>query len=192
MMRLGQKRVFGNIMKVSSSNGFVWGGNPNAWRLKKALAGGGALMDMGVYVIQGARYTTGEDPLTVKAKEIKTKPDLFKEVDETVVWEMKFPSGTVANCRTSYNENANFLRAEAEKGWFELSEAYRYGGMVGATSNGSMSFPNINQQAAQMDDFAQCILQNKLTRVPGIMGMQDIKIVEAIYRSIGSGKEEEV
>jgi len=192
MMRLGQKHVFGNIMKINSSNGFVWGGDPNAWRLKKALAGGGALMDMGVYVIQGARYTTGEEPLSVKAKEIKTKPDLFKEVDETVVWEMKFPSGTIAECRTSYNENANFLRAEAEKGWFELSEAYRYGGMVGATTNGSMSFPNINQQAAQMDDFAKCVIQSKPTIVPGEMGLQDIRIVEAIYRSIVSGKEEAV
>ncbi|MEX6688019.1 Gfo/Idh/MocA family oxidoreductase [Danxiaibacter flavus] len=192
MMRLGQQKVFGKIQKLDAKNGFVYGGDPNAWRLKKALAGGGGLMDMGVYCIQGVRYTTGEEPLTVKAREEKLRPELFKEVDETVYWEMKFPSGAIARCKSSYNANDNNLRADAENGWFELSEAYRYGGMAGATSKGKMDFPQINQQAAQMDDFANCIVQKKPTIVPGEMGLQDIKIVEAIYRSIASGKEENV
>lgn len=192
MMRLGQKRVYGKILKIDSANGFTWGGDPNAWRLKKALAGGGALMDMGVYVVQGARYTTGEEPIAVTAREIKTNPNLFREVDETVVWEMKFPGEIVATCKTSYNESMSFLNVEAEKGWFKLSPAFGYGGLSGETSDGKMNITPINQQAAQMDNFAQCILQNKPTRVPGEMGLQDIKIIEAIYRSIASGKEENI
>jgi predicted dehydrogenase len=64
--------------------------------------------------------------------------------------------------------------------------------MVGATSRGKMNFPNINQQAAQMDDFANCVLTGKPTRVPGEMGMQDMRIVDAIYRSLESGKREKV
>jgi predicted dehydrogenase len=192
MMRLGQQKVFGKVNKINSANGFVYGGDPNAWRLKKALAGGGGLMDMGVYVIQGARYVTGEEPLWVEAKEEKKRPELFKEVDETVYWTMGFSGGTVATCKSSYNANDNSLHADAEKGWFELTEAFRYGGMEGATFKGKMNFPQINQQAAQMDDFAQCIMNNKQTRVPGEEGMKDMKVVEAIYRSIQSGKREKV
>ena len=149
-------------------------------------------MDMGVYAIQGARYVTGEEPLYVTAREEKTRPELFKEVDETIYFELEFPSGCIAKGVSSYNMNLNHLKVRAEKGNFELSRAYRYSGMEGRTPEGPMNFPQINQQAAQMDDFAQCILQKKATRVPGEEGRLDMKVVEAIYRSIASGKKEKI
>jgi predicted dehydrogenase len=193
MMRLGQQKVFGNIKSIDCSNGFVWGGDPNAWRLKKALAGGGGLMDMGVYTIQGARYVTGEEPIFVTAKEEKTKPELFKEVDETIYYQLEFPGGIIANGRSSYNANWNDLKVTAEKGWFELTEAYRYNGMKGSTSKGPMNFdPDVNQQAFQMDDFANCVIQKTPSRVSGEEGLKDMKVVEAIYRSIASGKKEKI
>jgi len=194
MMRLGQQKVYGNLLEIDCANGFTYGPNtnPDIWRLKKAMAGGGSLMDMGVYSIQGARYTTGEEPLYATAREEKTRPDLFKEVDETIYFELEFPSGCKAKGISSYNKNINHLKAKAAKGAFELSEAYRYGGMVGKTPEGPMNFPQINQQAAQMDNFAECVLQKKATRVPGEMGLKDMKVIEAIYRSIASGKKEKV
>ncbi len=150
-------------------------------------------MDMGVYCIQGARYVTGEEPLYTSAKEEKTNPVLFKEVDETIYFTLEFPGGAIAKGISSYNKNLNHLKANAEKGWFELTEAYRYGGMEGATSDGPMKFdPNMNQQALQMDDFANCIFEDKQTRVPGEEGLKDLKVVEAIYRSIQSGKKEKI
>jgi predicted dehydrogenase len=193
MMRLGQQKVYGNIQQVECGNGFRWADDKDAWRLKKSMAGGGALMDMGIYAIQGARYIIGKEPVYVTATEEKTRPDIFREVDETVHFTLEFPDGATANGITSYNKNANYLKAKAENGWFELSEAYRYGGMVGSTSQGPMNLdPNMNQQALQMDDFAQSILHHKPVTVSGEMGRQDIKIIEAIYRSIESGKREKV
>ncbi|HKP33128.1 MAG TPA: Gfo/Idh/MocA family oxidoreductase [Chitinophagaceae bacterium] len=192
MMRLGQKQIYGKVKEIDCANGFTYGGNPNAWRLKKALSGGGGLMDMGVYCIQGARYVTGEEPVYVTAREEKTRPELFKEVDETIYFDLEFPGGCIAHGVSSYNQNLNHLKAKAEKGNFELSSAYRYGGMVGRTPEGPMTFPQINQQAAQMDDFALCIKNNKQTIVPGEEGLKDMKVVEAIYRSIASGKREEI
>lgn len=188
MMRLGQQKIYGKLKQLECTNGFVYTGDPNQWRLKKALAGGGGLYDMGVYCIQGARYVTGEEPIYVTAREEKTRPDFFKEVDETVFFDLEFPSGCIAKCTSSYNMELNGLKAAAEHGEFELSQAYRYGGMEGRTPNGPMNFPQINQQAAQMDDFANCIMHNKETIVPGEMGLQDIRICEAIYRSISSAK----
>lgn len=191
MMRLGQQKIYGNVLEIDCANGFVYGGDPNAWRLKKAMAGGGGMMDMGVYTIQGARYTTGEEPTHVRAREEKTKPALFKEVDETIFYELEFPSGAVAHGKSSYNANWNHLKVKAKSGWFELSEAYRYGGMAGATVKGPMTYdPNVNQQALQMDDFVVCIREGKISRVPGEEGLKDMKVVEAIYRSIASGQRE--
>lgn len=193
MMRLGQQKVFGNVQQIECANGFTWGNDRNSWRLKKDMAGGGGLMDMGVYAIQGARYTTGEEPVFAFATQETTRPELFSEVDETIYFELNFPGGAIAKGISSYNKNLNYLNAIAEKGWFKLTRAYRYGGMAGETSKGPMNFdPNVNQQALQMDDFAQCILHKKPTRVPGEMGLLDMKVIEAIYRSIASGKKERV
>ena len=192
VMRLGQQAVLGKVTQLETANGFVYGGDPNAWRLKKALAGGGGLMDMGIYAIQGARYTLGQEPIAVKATQEKTRPDLFKEVDETVFWELEFPGGFMSKGKSSYNNNWSSLKAKTAKGFFELEPAYGYGGLDGKTSNGPMNIPNVNQQALQMDDFANCINLKKPTRVPGEEGLKDMKVVDAIYRSLDSGKREKI
>ncbi|RVU03059.1 Gfo/Idh/MocA family oxidoreductase [Mucilaginibacter limnophilus] len=192
IMRLGQKKVYGQITGLDTGNGFVYDGDPNAWRLKKALAGGGALMDMGVYSIQGSRYSTGMEPLFVTATEQKTKPELFKDVDETIHWELEFPGGLKTKGKSSYNNDWGYLKVMAQKGEFGLEPAFGYGGIKGFTPEGPMPFPQINQQAAQMDDFALCVLNKKPTRVPGEEGVKDMKIIDAIYRSIASGKKEKI
>ncbi|PWK79983.1 putative dehydrogenase [Mucilaginibacter oryzae] len=192
LMRLGQKQVYGKVKSIDTGNGFTYRGDPNAWRLKKALAGGGGLMDMGIYSIQGSRYTLGQEPVAVKATQEKTKPELFKDVDETVFWELKFPGGQKVNGKSSYNHDWGYLKAEAEKGNFELSPAFGYGGINGKVNGNAMHFPQINQQAAQMDDFAMCVLQNKQSRVPGEEGLKDMMVIDAIYRSLDSGNWEKI
>jgi predicted dehydrogenase len=193
VMRLGQQKVYGPVESIETANGFVHGNNPSAWRLNKTLAGGGGLMDMGVYAIQAARYTTAEEPVAVTAREEKTRPELFREVDETVFFDLDFPSGCIARCRSSYNENISYLKVNAAKGAFELFHpTYYYGGIHGKTPAGRMPFEQVNQQALQMDDFAQCVRHNLPTRVPGEMGLQDMKVIDAIYRSLASGRKEKI
>ena len=189
MMRLGQQKVFGPIKKLTADNGFRAGSK--TWRQDKELAGGGPLMDMGIYCVQGVIYTKGELPVSVTAKfGPKTDPVLFSEVEASINWQMQFADGAVANCRTSYAENMNsLLRADATKGWMELQPAYGYGGLDGRTSQGPMNVENVPQQARQMDDFADCILNNKPTRVPGEMGLRDMQIIEAIYRAAQTGQK---
>lgn len=191
-MRLGQKQVLGKVTVIETGNGFVYTGDPNAWRLKKALAGGGGLMDMGIYAIQAARYTLGQEPMAVKATQEKTKPDLFKEVDETVFWELKFPGGQKVTGKSSYNNNWGYLRVTAEKGKFDVEPAYGYDGIDGHVNGKQMNLPNIVQQAAQIDDFATCVQLNKMSRVPGEEGEKDMKVIDAIYRSLDSGKWENI
>ncbi|MGI4804396.1 MAG: Gfo/Idh/MocA family protein [Janthinobacterium lividum] len=192
VMRLGQKQILGKVTQLETANGFVYNGDPNAWRLKKALSGGGALMDMGIYAIQGSRYTLGQEPVAVTARQEKTRPDLFKDVDETIFWELEFPNNFVAQGKSSYNNNWGSLKAKTTNGFFELEPAYGYGGLMGKTSAGPMNIPNINQQAAQMDDFANCVNTKKPTRVPGEEGLKDMLVVDAIYRSLDSGKKEKI
>jgi len=193
VMRLGQKQIYGKVTAIDTGNGFVYGGTDNsAWRLKKAMAGGGGLMDMGIYSIQGTRYTLGQEPIAVKARQEKTRPEFFNEVDETVFWELEFPGGFVATGKSSYNHNWGYLHVEAEHGKFGLEPAYGYGEVDGYTSAGPMNLPQVIHQAVQMDDFAECVRKNKQSRVAGEEGLKDMKVVDAIYRSLDSGKKEKI
>ncbi len=184
--RVGQKKEFGNVKIVESSMGFKIG-DPNQWRLKKAMAGGGAMMDVGIYAIQGARYATGEEPISVTAQEFKTDPIKFKEVDETILWQMEFPSGAVSNSMTSYATQLERLFISAENGWLELRPAFGYGPLAGKTSKGDLNFPQVNHQALQMDDFAKCVVENRESTVNGEEGVKDAKVIEAIYKAIKTG-----
>ena len=188
MMRLAREKTFGAVKLIEASFGFRIG-DPNQWRLKHALAGGGALMDVGIYALQGARYVSGEEPIEISAIETKTDKIKFKEVDESIFWSMRFPSGVLANCGTTYLVNGmNRLYAGAENGFFQLDPAYSYGDLKGHTSKGEMSVPQVDHFATEMDDFASCILNKRPTKVPGEEGLRDLKILTAIYDSIKSGK----
>jgi predicted dehydrogenase len=190
MMRLGQQKIYGSIKKIIAEDGLE---GAEGWRLEKKLAGGGPLMDVGIYCVQGARYTTGMEPVAVTAKEgVKTKPQIFKTVEESLTWQMEFPGGIIADCKCSYAEDLNLLRADAERGWFELSPAYEYSGLKGKTSDGKMNIKNVTQQARQMDDFAIAVGTNRTTPVPGEMGRQDVKILQAIYKAMETGKRVEI
>jgi predicted dehydrogenase len=187
MMRISREKQFGALKLIEASFGFKIG-DPKQWRLKQALAGGGALMDVGIYALQGARYVAGEEPVEVTAFETKSDPVKFKEVDESIFWTMKFPSGVMANCGTTYNTNGmNRLYAGYENGWAQLDPAYSYGGLAGKTSKGPMDFPQIDHFAAEMDDFARCIKENRKSKVSGEEGVRDAKILAAIYESIRNG-----
>jgi predicted dehydrogenase len=188
MARLGQKKIYGNIKKMTSSYAFSIG-DPTQWRLKKDMAGGGPLMDLGVYNIQAFCYTTGMEPIAVRAQEgEKTNLEKFKDVEQSISWQFEFAGGIVGEGRCSYGDSANFLRAEAEKGWFELTSAFNYSGQRGGTSEGAFNFPRVNQQAKQMDDFAQAIKDKRPTPVPGAMGRRDVKLLQAIYESMRTGQ----
>jgi predicted dehydrogenase len=189
MARLGTKKVYGNVKKMSAGFGFV-AGDPNQWRLKKPLSGGGPLVDLGIYCIQGFCYTTGLDPISVTAQEgPKTDPQKFNGIEQSLTWQMDMPGGIICEGKTSYNDNFNFLRAEAEKGIFELTSAFNYNGQRGNTPEGAMNFPQVNQQAKQMDDFALAIKNNRPTPVPGEMGKRDVRIIAAIYEAMNTGKK---
>lgn len=187
-MRVGQKQVFGKVKIVESAMGFKMG-DPNQWRLKKSLAGGGAMMDVGIYAIQGARYSTGEEPVSVTAQEFKTDPVKFKEVDETIFWQMEFPGGAVSNSVTTYASSTERLFISAEKGWLELRPAFGYGPIKGRTSEGELNFPHVSHQALQMDDFALCVSENRESSVSGEEGLKDLKVIEAIYKAIETGRK---
>jgi predicted dehydrogenase len=191
VMRLGQEKVFGPVKFVEASDAFRIG-DPTQWRMKKAMAGGGALMDVGIYAIQGARYVTGEEPVSVTAQfSPKTDPQKFKDVEETIFWQFQFPSGAVSNSTSSYTGGVERLYAACQNGWFELSPAFGYGPLKGRTSKGPIDMPVVNHQAAHMDGVCKDLLDGKKLpdHITGEEGLRDVKLLQAIYRAAETGRK---
>lgn len=185
-MRLGQQNVYGKISLIEADHGLA---EVEGWRLDKTLAGGGPLMDVGIYCVQAVRYVTGMEPIAVTAQEgFKNDHEKFASIEESITFQMEMPDGSIAKCTSSYAEKTNRLRVEAEKGWFEISPAYSYSGIKGKTSEAEMNFPEVNQQALQMDEFALCIKENRPSSISGEEGRQDVKILQAIYKAMYSGE----
>lgn len=183
-----KKKTYGDITFVSAEAAYRSTGNPNQWRLNKKLSGGGALLNMGVYAIQSAIYGTGENPISVSAQEFSTRPEYFKDTDETITAQLNFPSGAIANITTSHNFSANSMYVSGTNGWFKLQPANNYGPLSGSTSDGKvLDFAHESQQKLQMDDFASHILYGTTNLTPGEMGKRDMIIVSAIYESIANG-----
>jgi len=187
-IRLAREKVFGNLNMIQAEYGFRIG--QKQWRLDRALSGGGPLMDVGIYALQATRYISGEEPVSVSAVATNSDPVKFKDIEESIAWQLKFPGGVIATCNTTYNFNGfDRLRAFADRGWFELAPAYGYGGIQGKRSDNKWTpIAGIDQFAVEMDDFAQCILEKRPTKVPGEEGLRDLKIMMAIYEAAKTGK----
>ena len=182
-LRLAREKVFGDITRIEGGFGFRIG-DPTQWRLNGALAGGGPLMDVGIYVVQSARLLTGLEPTSVSATTTLTDPLKFKEVEETMTFQLRFPNGVVADISTSYNANYNKFTAIAEHGSFGMEPAFSYGGNRGFRSDGKpLRFDEPDQFAVEMDDFARCILDGKPSKVSGEEGLRDARILMALYES---------
>lgn len=192
IVRMRNAGELGKIKFFQGLSGFRIG-DPTQWRLNKKLAGGGSLMDIGVYSINGARYMVGEDPVWVTAQETKTDFEKFKQgVDETIQFQMGFPSGAVASCLSTYAMNyLDRFFLNGEKGFAELLPASGYGPIKGRTNKGPLELPHAVHQTVQMDEMAAIILDGKKPILPvdGEEGLKDMKIIDAIYEAVKTGKK---
>ena len=149
--------------------------------------GGGVMGDMGVYPLNAVRYSTGLEPIAVTAIASTTRPEIYKEVEETMVFNLEFPGGVTAACEASFGKSMGTLQVNCSKGWYKLSPFQAYSGNEGITSDGIILNATLpNQQAKQMDDDALSIMNNTSVLAPGEEGLKDIIVVEAIYRSVAA------
>jgi glucose-fructose oxidoreductase len=189
--RIVNNQLLGKVQKLNCAAGY-FDGRTDHWKQKKEM-GGGVLYDMGVYAIQGARLGTGMEPVAViSAKTSTTRPYIYKNgLDETTVATLGFPGGVIADIKTSFGENINFMDITCQKGEIKMAPYSAYSGVRGVSPLGMINTPYSVpwQQAKQMDDDALSIMNDKDMLVPGEEGLRDIRIVEAIYKSANTGKQ---
>ncbi|HEX3681612.1 MAG TPA: Gfo/Idh/MocA family oxidoreductase [Bryobacteraceae bacterium] len=182
----------GAIQAIESANGFIE--HPGEWRLDKRMAGGGPLMDVGVYSLNACRYLTGEEPASLEAYcSVVDKDTRFREVEENCSWTMKFPSGIVAACNTTYGANMpGFFRVHGLKGMIHMEPAFAYQGLhLTAKLEGEPPIDDQNSESdpyqfvLEADYFADCAMQNKEPKTDGDEGLRDMQYMAQIYKSAG-------
>jgi predicted dehydrogenase len=191
IVRLRKAGEFGKITFFQGLSGFTIG-DPSQWRLNPKLSGGGSMMDIGIYSVNGSRYMIGEDPVWVNAVETKNDPVKFVQgIDETIQFQMGFPSGAVASCLSTYSmNNLDRFFLDGQQGFAELHPATGYDPTRGFTNKGPLNFPDTIHQAVQMDEMAAIILDGRIPVLPvdGEEALKDLKVIEGIYKSAKSGK----
>lgn len=170
-------------------------GPQGGWRLDPALNGqGGALVNLGVYVVQAHRYTTGEEPKAVQARTWwPENSHLHRGAEATASWVMEFPSGAMAYGATSWDsDNVSRYRVVGTGGWAELDPAVNYDRIRGRihlrTGGGQDLLVNdYNQFAGELDEMASCVLRDTQPSIDGREGLADIRVIRALYRSAETG-----
>jgi predicted dehydrogenase len=186
----------GPLRLVTSDHGRILDPKDPAdqWRMVKSLAGGGSLYDIGIYSLQAARYLTGEEPVEVFGQIANTKDDpRFREIEDRVVFQLRFPSGAVANLSSSYSTSSvKRIQAFGEKGALILDPATEYEGnkLTLQTEKGrqEVKVKERSQFSAEMDHFSQSLMENRDPKTPGEEGLRDIRIMQAIYQSAREGR----
>lgn len=180
----------GAIQSIESAFGFPI--SPNEWRLDKKLAGGGPLMDVGIYCLNASRYLTGAEPTEVTGfSSVVDQDGRFAQVEETCSWTMKFPGGALANCTCTYgSQMLGYFRVRGSRGTITMEPAFNYDKphlvaqfATGETLDLASDDADPMQFLREADHMADCILENKEPKSSGQEGLCDMELMAQIYRA---------
>jgi predicted dehydrogenase len=200
IIRSGQ---IGQVQVIESAFGFpiqpffeMDGVRTPEWRLNRKMAGGGPVMDVGIYSLNACRYLTGEEPVDIRANASTIDKDgRFSEVEENDGWTMRFPSGILASCNTTYGGDmggGGFFKVHGSKGWVAMEPAFPYQGMrlqAHAWDRVDLDMADPQKDPAQFttqaDYFADCVWNNREPKTDGQEGLRDMTCMSQIYESAG-------
>lgn len=188
----------GPLRTITCDHGFnanlAWA--PHKWRLEKALAGGGSMFDIGVYGLNTSLMMTEATPTEVSAVYAYPRDDArFKEVEGGINWRLGLSDGasiqgTSSYCYGPYASRQRYFGANGSL-WMEPATTYYDNHIVIDGGGGPKRELNGGtpgtQFAAQVDGFAKAARTGTPHRTPGEMGLRDIRIIEAMYRSADAG-----
>jgi predicted dehydrogenase len=183
--QLGEMRFFSSdfSMQVAEDN----------IRLEREM-GGGPLYDIGVYCINAARYCFAQDPVEVLATATRSRDARFREVDETVAAVMRFKDERLATFTCSFGAaDRSTFTVTGTKGSLTMDPAYEYAeGLAYQMKIGERSrkkkFGKSDQFAPELLYFSDCVLNNVDPEPSGKEGLADVRVIEAMQRSISKGK----
>ena len=196
IIQMARSKAYGTVQMIEAVNG--QNDAPNGqWRQIKSMAGGGSLPDVGLYCLNAFRYITGEEPVAVTAQLTQPRNDpRFREIEDVAIFSLRFPGGVIASGTSAYSfHESRFLRVHAETGWFGIDPAFGYDNLQlainrkagKASATETRRFSPKSQFAQEMDAFAASLHAGQEPRTGGAEGLQDMKVMAAIYQAAAGG-----
>jgi glucose-fructose oxidoreductase len=189
----------GTIRHVQNDHGFNANPQfpPHKWRLEKALAGGGSMYDIGVYGLNTSlMMLEGDTPVSVSAVYAYPRDDSrFAEVEGGIDWRLTMASGvnvmgSSSYCYSPYASRQRYFGASASL-IMDPATTYYANSLVmegGGQPRREIGAGNpMAQFAAQIDGFSDAARNDRPHLTPGVMGLRDIRLIEAMYRSADAG-----
>lgn len=177
-----------DMIHTSFSELFTPGVSPT-WLLDPALAGGGPMMDLGVYCVNTTRWLVDEDPIEASAQSWRHDGVRFRNVEEGISFRLNFESGLVVQGSSTYSAAmSSFIFVQGARGWACLTPAFpfeyerRVAGQI-AGRKFERKFGVLDEFALEIDAFASAILNNKNVEPDGVQGYRDMLILRSIYES---------
>jgi glucose-fructose oxidoreductase len=178
--RIGEPKFFSSTFSMKVKPGNI--------RTQEEL-GGGTLYDLGVYCINAVRHLFAAEPIEAFAYAVNAAGARIPEIDESTSAVLRFEGDRVATFVTSFNAaDTGFYVVAGTKGTLCLDPAYEYAEGLAyeltidgrtTTKQGKKS----DQFAPEIVHFSECILRDREPEPSGREGMQDVRIVEALYES---------
>ncbi len=159
------------------------------WLLNAKMAGGGPLMDLGVYCVNTSRWLVDEDPIEVSAESWVHDRARFREVEEGISFRLRFPSGLLLHGSSTYSAApSSFLYVQGTAGWASLSPAFPFDEERKLTAkigkrHIARTFSLVDEFAPEIDAFASAIQKHGSVEPDGVQGHRDMIILNAIYKS---------
>jgi predicted dehydrogenase len=182
--KLGRLKVIHSAFTI-----FVAPTKASDWHFDRKLAGGGSLVDVGVYCVNTARWLTDKEPIEATAYTWSGDQVRYREVEENISFRLNFPDGLVMQATSSYGAaQASFLHVHGERGWAALDPAFAYDeerrlfGKIGGRWF-EKKFKVMDEFALELDAFADAIHRQRDPEPDGNEGLRDVVVMQAIYRS---------
>jgi predicted dehydrogenase len=170
--------------------------HPRAWINDPQIAGGGPVADVGVHCIDALRFVLQDEVRRVSAREIAGHAG---EVEAGAALLLEFSLGTLANVLVSFRaEYRTPLELVGETGVLRAENALTVDRPVHLelSRNGvvveTKTVSNQLAYARQVDAFAAAVDGKAEFPIPGEEGWRNQQILDAAYRSMKSGKTEDV
>jgi predicted dehydrogenase len=168
-----------------------------SWINNRAIAGGGPIADVGVHCIDALRYILKDEPRRLTA--IGRSDQESGEVEAAAIVTLEFRRGTLATVLVSTRAHYRTpLEIVGDTGVLRAEDALNVEHAItlelwrGGERIADETLSNQLAYARQVDSFAAAIEERETFPAPGELGWQNQIILDAAYRSLATGRCEEV
>jgi predicted dehydrogenase len=158
----------------------------------------GPVPDMGPYPINTVRNLFASEPIEVSAMGARTDPERFRDFDDQVIVNLRFPGDRLATMLMSYSgSDLEDYRVVGTLGdlysspAFGMNQPMKHVLTIGKNKS-EESFPKTDHFGGELKYFSDCIVNDTQPEADGEEGMLDIRVIAAVERSLSTGQPQKL